>query len=126
MCLPTAHFFWDPFVTKMQSSADVSDFIFVDLLQNFGGFDVPAVNTKFLVFCVLGSISQIAFTFLLMWLFSFRNFAAGIIFSKTETAQVALLGLFILGDPLSIGTIFAIAISLIGVLALSAVKTKIS
>ena len=95
-------------------------------LQHFGGFDVPAMNTKFLVFCVLGSISQIAFTFLLIWLFSFRNFAAGIIFSKTETAQVALLGLFILGDPLSIGTIVAIAISLIGVLALSAVKTKIS
>jgi drug/metabolite transporter (DMT)-like permease len=39
---------------------------------------------------------------------------------------VAILGLLILGDPLSIGAIVAIAVSLVGVLALSVAETKIT
>jgi drug/metabolite transporter (DMT)-like permease len=100
--------------------------LYVWSLTHFGGFEIPEINTKFLIFCLLGGLSQIAFTFLLVWLFSFRNFAAGIIYSKTETAQVAVLGLLILGDPLSTGTILAIAVSLIGVLALSVAQTEIT
>lgn len=70
--------------------------LYVWCLSYFGSFEVPQPNTKFLIFCVLGGLSQIAFTFLLVWMFSFRNFAAGIIYSKTETAQVAVLGLLAL------------------------------
>ena len=95
-------------------------------LTHFGGFEVPAINTTFLIYCVLGGLSQIIFTFLLVWLFSFRNFAAGTIYSKTETVQVALLGLLILGDPLSIGAAIAIGVSLIGVLALSMAETSLT
>jgi len=95
-------------------------------LQEFGGFAIPAVNATFLIYCILGGLSQIIFTFLLVWLFSFRNFAAGTIYSKTETVQVALLGLLILGDPLSFGAAAAILVSLIGVTALSVADTKIT
>ena len=95
-------------------------------LQEFGGFAIPAVNATFLIYCILGGLSQIIFTFLLVWLFSFRNFAAGTIYSKTETVQVALLGLLILGDPLSFGAAAAILVSLIGVMALSVADTKIT
>jgi drug/metabolite transporter (DMT)-like permease len=95
-------------------------------LNEFGGFAIPAVNRTFLIYCLLGGLSQIIFTFLLVWLFSFRNFAAGTIYSKTETVQVALLGLLILGDPLSFGAAAAILVSLIGVMALSVADTKIT
>ena len=95
-------------------------------LQSFGDFKVPAVNKAFLFYCFLGGFSQIIFTFLLVWLFSFRNFAAGTIFSKTETIQVALLGLLILNDPLSFAAVVAIFVSLVGVLALSISETKIT
>ncbi len=95
-------------------------------LQEFGDFAIPAVNATFLICCILGGLSQIIFTFLLVWLFSFRNFAAGTIYSKTETVQVALLGLLILGDPLSFGAAAAILVSLIGVMALSVADTKIT
>ena len=95
-------------------------------LYTFGDFAIPAVNTTFLIYCFLGGLSQIIFTFLLVWLFSFRNFAAGTIYSKTETVQVALLGLLILGDPLSLAAVAAILISLIGVLALSVAGTRIT
>jgi drug/metabolite transporter (DMT)-like permease len=74
----------------------------------------------------LGGLSQIIFTFLLVWLFSFRNFASGTIYSKTETVQVALLGLLILGDPLSIAAVTAILVSLVGVMVLSVAETKIT
>jgi len=95
-------------------------------LNRFGGYALPDVNTTFLMYCFLGGLSQILFTFLLMWLFSFRNFAVGTTYSKTETVQVALLGFLILGDSLSLGAIAAIGISLIGVLALSVAQTKIT
>ncbi|HJO74535.1 MAG TPA: DMT family transporter [Rhodospirillales bacterium] len=100
--------------------------VYVWGLTRFGGFEVPAVNTGFLIYCFLGGLSQIIFTFLLIWLFSFRNFAVGTTYSKTETVQVALLGFLILGDSLSLGAVAAIGISLIGVLALSVAQTKIS
>jgi drug/metabolite transporter (DMT)-like permease len=100
--------------------------LYVWSLTKFGGFEIPAINAKFLIFCLLGSVTQITFTFLLVWLFSFRNFAAGIIYSKTETAQVAFLGLVILGDQVSLWTILAIAVSLVGVLALSVTQTKLT
>jgi drug/metabolite transporter (DMT)-like permease len=95
-------------------------------LYTFGDFAIPAVNTTFLIYCFLGGLSQIIFTFLLVWLFSFRNFAAGTIYSKTETVQVALLGLLILGDPLGLAAVAAILISLIGVMALSVAGTRIT
>ena len=100
--------------------------LYVWSLHSFGGFSIPEVNKVFVVYCFLGGLSQIIFTFLLVWLFSFRNFAAGTIYSKTETAQVALLGLLILGDPLSLTAIGAILISLIGVLALSISDTRLT
>jgi len=95
-------------------------------LQEFGDFAIPAVNATFLICCILGGLSQIIFTFLLVWLFSFRNFASGTIYSKTETVQVALLGLLILGDPLSIAAVIAILVSLVGVMVLSVAETKIT
>ncbi|MBT3305898.1 MAG: DMT family transporter [Alphaproteobacteria bacterium] len=95
-------------------------------LHEFGDFAIPTVNATFLMYCLLGGLSQIIFTFLLVWLFSFRNFATGTIYSKTETVQVAILGLLILGDPLSLGAVVAIIISLIGVLVLSVAETKLT
>lgn len=100
--------------------------VYVWGLARFGGFDVPAVNPTFLMYCFLGGLSQIIFTFLLIWLFSFRNFAVGTTYSKTETVQVALLGFLILGDSLSLWAGVAIAVSLIGVLALSVAQTKVT
>ena len=100
--------------------------IYVWALNEWGGMAYPAVNTKFLVYCVLGGLSQIIFTGLLLWLFSFRNFAVGTTFSKTETVQVALLGFLLLGDTLSTGAILAIFISVMGVMAMSVAQTNIS
>lgn len=93
--------------------------LYVWLLNTLGGKSLPEVQMKFIWFCLLGSVSQILFTALLLWMFSFRSFAVGTTFSKLEVFTVALVGAIILGDSLSTAAIIAIAISTAGVLALS-------
>ena len=95
-------------------------------LNTYGGYTIPEPNLMFLMYCFLGGLSQILFTFLLIYLFSFRNFAVGTTYSKTETIQVAILGLILLGDHISLLGVIAIAISLFGVMLLSAAQTKIT
>jgi len=95
-------------------------------LSEFGGLAVPTANAMFLLYCLLGGISQIVFTFLLVWMFSFRNFAVGTTYSKTEVLQVAILGFVLLDDTVTALAALAIGFSLIGVVALSVAQSKIS
>lgn len=95
-------------------------------LVQFGGYDLPQWNWAFLAYCLAGSITQILFTFVLIWLFSFRNFAVGTTLSKTEVVQIAILGLILLGDTLSLGAAVAIGLSLFGVMALSLAQSRIT
>jgi drug/metabolite transporter (DMT)-like permease len=93
---------------------------------DIGGYQLPAVNSVFLIYSLLGAVAQIVFTFLLVYLFSFRNFAVGTTFSKTEIIQVALLGYLLLGDRLSLIAGLAIALSLVGVMVLSVARTRLT
>jgi drug/metabolite transporter (DMT)-like permease len=95
-------------------------------LNHWGGMALPQYNNVFLMYCVLGGATQILSTALMVWMFSLRNFAVGTTYSKTEIAQVALLGLILLGDTLTLTAIFAIAISLGGIMALSVAQTHIT
>lgn len=95
-------------------------------LFGIGGYSLPEANAPFLLYCLLGGLTQIAFTFLLVYLFSFRNFAVGTTYSKTEIIQVALLGLLLLGDTVSTVGIFAITLGMAGILALSCAHPSIT
>lgn len=87
---------------------------------------LPKPNGVFFLYAFLGGVAQIVFTALLMWLFSFRNFAVGTTFSKTEVVQVAILGLLILGDTLTPLASLAIAVAAAGVMLLSAGQTNLA
>lgn len=100
--------------------------LYVLALHLWGGAALPEVNDRFLLFTVLGGVSQIVFTGLLMWLFSFRNFAVGTTFSKTEVVQIAILGFLVLGDTLTLTAGIAIVIAAAGVIVLSAGQTQVS
>ena len=95
-------------------------------LHEFDGAPVPPVSGVFLLYCLLGGLAQILFTFLLVYLFSFRNFAVGTTYSKTEVIQVALLGFVLLGDTVSLTGVAAIAVGMIGILALSVAHTGVT
>ena len=95
---------------------------YILLLAKGFGLDWPTPNPRFALFAVVGGISQITATALLVYLFSLRNFAVGTTYSKTETVQTAIFGLLILGEPVSLAAALAIAISLAGVMAISVAR----
>ncbi|GAB4352578.1 MAG: EamA family transporter [Oricola sp.] len=90
------------------------------------GMPVPAPSPAFLAWMALGAVSQIAATFLLVHLFSFRNFAVGTAYSRTEPAQAALFGLVFLGETVGQRALFAIAMSVFGVMLISVARSVFS
>ena len=100
--------------------------IYVLALNRWGGMALPEPNGAFLFYAVIGGLAQIIFTVLLMALFSFRNFAVGTTYSKSEVVQVAILGFLVLGDTLTAVAGLAIALAAIGVMVLSMGQTKIT
>lgn len=97
--------------------------LYAGLLSTLGGFALPEPSAVFFGYMAVGGVGQILATALLVYLFSFRNFAVGTTFSKTETIQTALFGFVILGDRLSVSASLAILISLAGVFAISSART---
>ena len=84
---------------------------------------LPEPSWVFLAYCAVGGLAQILATGLLVALFSHRNFAVGTAYSKTETVQTAIIGIFVLGDAITGGALLGILISLAGVLCISAAQT---
>ena len=99
-------------------------FLYLFILNQFFYLPLPEPNANFIIFGIIGGGTQIVATALLVYLFSFRNFAVGTAYSKTETAQTAVFGLLILGDPLTPGAIIGITISLVGVMAISTARQE--
>src|SRR5580704_16021312 len=62
----------------------------------------PVITVPFLVWTVVAALSQIAATALLLRNMEERNFAIGVAYSKSEIIQVALFGLVLLGDRMSL------------------------
>jgi drug/metabolite transporter (DMT)-like permease len=87
---------------------------------------VPEISDWFLIYAILGGLCQIIFTILLLWLFSFHNFAVGTTFSKLEVIMVAVFGLILLDDQLTTQTVIAIGISSLGLVVLTIGQSRIS
>jgi drug/metabolite transporter (DMT)-like permease len=100
--------------------------LYVTALAALTGEDVPRPHATFVLYAVVGGLAQITATALLLYSFSFRNFAVGTTYSKTETVQTAIFGILILGDPLGLGAALAIVISLLGVMTISVASTRMS
>ncbi|MBI1621884.1 DMT family transporter [Aquamicrobium zhengzhouense] len=100
--------------------------LYLWLLGSVGGYSVPSVNADFLFWVVIGAFGQIGATFLLIHLFSHRNFAVGTAYSRTEPAQAALFGLIFFGETVSAGALAAIAISVFGVMLISVAHMQMS
>jgi drug/metabolite transporter (DMT)-like permease len=100
--------------------------VYVTALAMLSGDELPRPNATFALYAVVGGVAQITATALLLYSFSFRNFAVGTTYSKTETVQTAIFGILILGDPLGLGAVAAILISLAGVMTISVASTRTS
>jgi drug/metabolite transporter (DMT)-like permease len=83
------------------------------------GVPLPTLNGWFWSMVVIGGLAQIMATMATVALFSTRNFAVGIAFTKTETVLVAGFSALVLAEPVSGWGLVAILIGLGGVLLLS-------
>ena len=99
-------------------------FLYVAMLMRLLDEPLPAPNAAFLLHAAVGGITQILATALLVALFSFRNFAVGTAYSKTETVQSAIFGVLILGERVSLSATAAILISICGVFAITLARTR--
>jgi drug/metabolite transporter (DMT)-like permease len=88
-------------------------------LHVLAGLPWPSPNPIFAGWVVVGAATQIVATSLLIYLFSFRNFAVGVTYSKTEVIQAAIFGLVFLGDSVTLWGGTAIAIGTAGVMLIS-------
>ncbi|MEO0680868.1 MAG: hypothetical protein AAF192_10695 [Pseudomonadota bacterium] len=90
------------------------------------GEATPAPPPVFWAWAAAGGLSQILFTVVLLWMFSFRSFAVGTTFSKLEVLMVAALGAVLLGDGLSGPAVAAIALGALGAAALGFSETRLT
>jgi len=82
--------------------------------------DAPSrPGLAFVAWVLLGGLSQIAATALLLRTMQERNFALGVAYSKTEVMQVAVFAFVALGDRVGAAALIAIACATVGVLLLS-------
>lgn len=90
------------------------------------GHEVPTLSPKFALWMMIGALAQIAATFLLVHLFSLRNFAVGNAYSRTEPMQTAIFAFVLFGTQFSLGAIVAIVVAVIGLMLISVAQTKIT
>ena len=83
------------------------------------GAPIPRPGPETLAWTALGAWAQIAGTALMLLLMKDQSFGVATAWLKTEPVLVALLGLLLLGDHLTPGTLAAIGIATTGVLILS-------
>lgn len=100
--------------------------LYVAVLHFVFGYAYPEINTVFLIAGALGGLAQILGTFLLVYLFSFRNFAVGTAYSKTEPIQAALFGFLLLGERISWVVGVCILIGILGVIIISMARAPMS
>lgn len=101
-------------------------FLYFAILWLWQDRPLPSINTTFILWALLGAFAQIAATFLLVQLFSFRNFAVGAAYSKTEAAQAAIIALILVGETVTAGVVAAILVSVAGVMLISVARTHVT
>ena len=99
-------------------------FLFLAILHYGFGFSLPTLHWTFAGWVVLAALTQIFAQAMLIHLFSYRNFAVGTAYSRTEPAQAALFGLIFLSETVSWIVLLAIAISVSGVMLISVARTN--
>lgn len=104
-------------------------FVLIYLLYLFRDSTVTQLHTavgnpRFLLFAVLAGVAQIIATVLLVKVFSFRNFAVGTSFAKTEAIQTAIFSMVFFSAVLSIKAWLAVLVGFVGIAIVSLPKSK--
>lgn len=93
--------------------------LFLLLVLAATGQGLPPLNRSMVVWTLIGALTQIAGTALLLAAMQERSFVVTTALAKTEPVQVAIFGLVFLGDHLTLAVAVAILIGTAGVLIMS-------
>ncbi len=80
---------------------------------------LPAASVPFAAWVALGAVAQLAATAFLIAAMEQRSFVVAVTYSKTEIVQIGLYSIVLLGEPLSLPAVSAIALASVGVVLLS-------
>ena len=97
--------------------------LFLTLVLAWAEGPLPSINRDFALWILLGALTQIAATALMLMTMEQRSFVVTIAYLKTEPVLVAFMGLVFLGDPLTVAMALAILVAMAGV-ALISVKPE--
>ncbi len=100
--------------------------LFVAIMHYGLGWDLPQTNQTFWFWVVLAGTMQISAQQFLLNAFSHDSFTVGTAYSRTEAVQVAIIGLVLLGDRVSLNSLIAIALTVSGVITLALAKSSLS
>ncbi len=89
--------------------------IFFTLVTAFTGDHVPLPTAEFLPWLLLGALSQIVATGLMLLAMNDSSFVVTTAYLKTEAIQTAIFGFVFLGDHLTLWKVIAIVIATAGV-----------
>jgi drug/metabolite transporter (DMT)-like permease len=93
--------------------------LFLILVLWLTGERLPGPDGSFMRFVVTGAVTQIMATALMLAAMRERSFSLVTAYTKTEPVQVAVFGLAVLGDPLTLAAAAAILIATAGVVMTS-------
>ncbi len=93
--------------------------LFLLLVMLVSGSAFPTIPIRFWGWVLLGGLSQITATALMLAAMQSRSFVVATAYAKTEPVQLALFGLVFLGDKLTVPTTAAILIATVGVFLMS-------
>jgi drug/metabolite transporter (DMT)-like permease len=96
---------------------------FLAAVQIFLRTALPTISRDFGLWTILGALTQIAGTAMMLLTMEQRSFVVTVAYLKTEPILVALMGLLFLGDPLTKAMMLAIGVAMAGV-ALISVKPQ--
>ena len=80
---------------------------------------LPAPSVPFVAWVTLGAVAQLAATAFLIAAMEERSFVVAVTYAKTEIVQIGLYSIVLLGEPLSLPAVSAIALASVGVVLLS-------
>jgi drug/metabolite transporter (DMT)-like permease len=93
--------------------------VFLAAVLAWSRADLPTVNTPFALWILLGALTQIGGTALMLMTMERRSFVVTTAYLKTEPVLVALMGLVFLRDPLTPFMALAIVVAMAGVALIS-------
>ena len=88
----------------------------------FAGGTVPEFNARFVIMCTIAGLTQYFSTALLVYAFQLRNFAVGTMLVKADVIITAVVGSLLFSERITPGGWAAIAVTVAGVLMVSAAR----